>query len=162
MAGRREPPGVGAESSPAPATWDVAGIRMFGPRRAGTGARWGVELGPLRVVRPRPPTVGPRRWATVAACGRVTWARGSKEAMRRWKTLVVFKRPERARRLSGSPLPALTIVYTEASLLQEQLWKLGHPWDEEKEIFHNWFISKLYKYLTVLHFTTAIFFPRGD
>lgn len=169
MAGR---PGVGGENSPAPATWELAdpvpdACATPGGDRGPTGR----GTGPVRAVRPVPAAHDPRvsgcpplgAGATVAACGRATWARwegeGSSEEMENFSCV---QPPERARRLPGSPLPALTIVYTEASLLQEQLWKLGNPWDEEKEIFLNWFISKLCKYLTDLHFNTALFFLRGD
>lgn len=114
--------------------------------------------------RPRPPKVGPRHWVpgrqwlrAAEPPGQDVGGQGSSEQM---ENSGYVQRPEQASRLPGSPLSALTVVYTEASPLQEQLWKLGYPWDEEKEVFLNWFISKLCKYLTVLNFNTAIFFPE--
>lgn len=163
--GGREPPGVGGENSPAPATWDRADPGPCGDRDStgrGTGSP---PRSPPCSGCPRPPSMGPRRGCRGdSGCVRQSHlvkmgGQGSSEEM---ENLNCVQHPERARCLPGSLLPALTIVYTEASLLQEQLWKLGYQWDEEIEIFLNWFISKLCKYLTVLHVNTALFFPRRD
>lgn len=84
MAGRPGAAGGGRGKKALPRQPGTCRIQspMLGPSSAETGARQGEGWGPLHVVRSAPVAHDPRKWvlaarcrATVAACGRATWAR---------------------------------------------------------------------------------------